>query len=126
MGSEFKVKEPLRLLNKKYIIKHLKNSVLEPSAGDLSQISTNLTSQRGSSLQRRSNNNNSKSSNLLSVFESGHKKGKDEYIHEDFILSELKQKLRMTESVLLDTSAKLGPIVIDIFQYVFANVEIQS
>jgi hypothetical protein len=50
----------------------------------------------------------------------------DELMNEEYILCELKQKLRMTESVLLDTSAKLGPIVIDVFQFIFANVELKN
>jgi hypothetical protein len=50
----------------------------------------------------------------------------EEVMNEEFILTELKQKLRMTESVLLDTSAKLGPIVIDVFQFIFANVELKN
>jgi hypothetical protein len=61
------------------------------------------------------NGYNTKISNSsLSNFESGTPQKKDD-VSDDFILTELKQKLAMTESVILDTSSKLGAIVIDVF-----------
>jgi len=76
-------------------------------------------------LQKR-NQNNGKISNL-SNFDCGamsNRKADEPFQPEEYILSELKQKLAMTDSVLQDTSAKLGSVIIDIFQYVFANIEI--